>query len=155
MGERAKLLKSQKNHRDMGIEKRSTGVSRFKQISVDQSSGQRRKVRLLAFLDEVETTMQASVKRSRHQLFIQCPADIEMDTYPDALFQILSNLINNLLIHAFDDSQNGKISVLAANQNEKLELIVSDNGRGMDAETARRSFDPFFLGRDAAVAAPD
>jgi len=36
MGERAKLLKSQKNHRDMGIKKRSTEVSRVMQSLLDQ-----------------------------------------------------------------------------------------------------------------------
>lgn len=30
-----------------------------------------------------------------------------------------------------------------------VEISITDNGRGMDAATARRAFDPFFSGRDA------
>ena len=30
-----------------------------------------------------------------------------------------------------------------------VEIAVTDDGRGMDADTVRRAFDPFFSGRDA------
>ena len=124
-----------------------TLIASFKQVSVDQSSGQRRRFRLSEFLGEVNTTLLPTLRRSPHQLQIDCAADIELDSYPGALFQIQTNLINNALMHAFDDDAPGQMRIEARAKGDQLELRFSDNGRGMDANVARRAFDPFFTTR--------
>ena len=88
-----------------------------------------------------------TLRRSPHQLQIDCAADIELDSYPGALFQIQTNLINNALMHAFDDDAPGQMRIEARAKGDQLELRFSDNGRGMDANVARRAFDPFFTTR--------
>ena len=124
-----------------------TLIASFKQVSVDQSSGQRRRFRLSEFLGEVNTTLLPTLRRTPHQLQIDCDAVIELDSYPGALFQIMTNLINNALIHAFDETQPGLMRIVATASASKLELRFSDNGRGMDANVAGRAFDPFFTTR--------
>jgi hypothetical protein len=37
------------------------------------------------------------------------PADLVFDSYPGSVSQVLSNLINNALLHAFDGRDSGAI----------------------------------------------
>lgn len=50
-------------------------------------------------------------------------------------------------IEAVDDG--GHVVVTAREAGAVVEVEVADDGRGMDAATLRRAFDPFFSGRDA------
>ena len=119
-------------------------VASFKQVSVDQSSGQRRTFLLEDFLREVQTTLGPGLRRTPHTLICDCPERIELDSYPGALFQILSNLINNAQIHAFSEDQPGHMWVGAQSSGDSLLLRFSDDGRGMPEEVAAHAFDPFF-----------
>jgi signal transduction histidine kinase len=57
-----------------------------------------------------------------------------------------------IAVNAFESIDDGGHVVLEAAHGEKpgwCRVVVSDDGRGMDADTARRAFDPFFSGREA------
>ncbi|MBL8242596.1 MAG: hypothetical protein JNL89_00305, partial [Rhodanobacteraceae bacterium] len=129
------------------LERAGTLITSFKQVSVDQSSGQRRRFQLNQFLDEVRHALNPTIRRTPHTLEIDCAAGIELDSYPGALFQILTNLINNAIIHAFTPERPGRMRVAARVEDDQLELSFSDDGRGMEASVAARAFDPFFTTR--------
>jgi signal transduction histidine kinase len=129
------------------LQRAGTLVASFKQVSVDQSSGQRRRFRLEEFLREVQTSLQPSLRRTPHQLEIDCPKDIELDSYPGALFQIITNLVNNAVLHAYPDGRAGTLRIVANSRADQLELVFADDGVGMSPEIARRAFDPFFTTR--------
>jgi signal transduction histidine kinase len=68
-----------------------------------------------------------------------------MESYPGPLGQILINLINNALLHAFDGRQNGKITIAAeALKDSTIRLTVTDDGIGIPTSNLNRVFDPFF-----------
>ena len=50
-------------------------------------------------------------------------------------------------VEAVDDG--GHVTVSGRDAGSMTEIEVSDDGRGMDATTLRRAFDPFFSGREA------
>ncbi len=54
-------------------------------------------------------------------------------------------------IEAVDDGGHVSLAagVVPAEEGAWLEIIVADDGRGMDGPTLRRAFDPFFSGREA------
>ncbi|MGX5174542.1 sensor histidine kinase [Aliikangiella sp. IMCC44653] len=76
---------------------------------------------------------------------IQFQVKIEplLPTYckPNHINQLLLNLLNNAA-----NAIEGKGSVLLSAKmlDNKIELSVSDNGKGMDEETQRKAFEPFF-----------
>jgi signal transduction histidine kinase/ligand-binding sensor domain-containing protein len=129
------------------LQRAGTLVASFKQVSVDQSSGQRRRFRLQEFLREVHTSLQPGLRRTPHRLEIDCAADIELDSYPGALFQIITNLVNNTVMHAFPDGRAGTMRIVAGARAGWLELVYADDGIGMSEEVSRRAFDPFFTTR--------
>lgn len=71
-----------------------------------------------------------------------CPA---LDSYPGALGRVLGNLLQNAMVHAFDGRDSGTVRVGAYMiDSGTVALEVSDDGLGMDAQTLRCAFDPFY-----------
>ena len=71
----------------------------------------------------------------------------EIESYPGALSQILTNFIINSLQHAFEPDDIGKISIKVTSDNGGCLLVYSDNGKGIDELHRRKIFEPFFTTR--------
>jgi signal transduction histidine kinase len=122
-------------------------ITTFKQVAVDQTSARRRRFDLADLVQDVYTTLHPRLKHSPHYLAINVPAGINMDSYPGPLDQVILNLVNNALLHAFVDDTPGTMNISARLDGALVEIEFSDNGRGMDAATAARAFEPFFTTR--------
>lgn len=132
------------------LERAGRLVSSFKRVAVDQSSEERRHFELRGFLEEVRTALLPGFRRTRYALSIDCPAGIELDTFPGALFQIFTNLVNNAVLHAFDGRDAGQMTIIARIDGNELALRFTDDGNGMPTDVAARAFDPFFTTRRSA-----
>ena len=126
-------------------------VSSFKQVSVDQTSQQRRVFHLAQTTHEVVRTLHNKIHKQGHTLIIDIPEDIEMDSYPGPYGQIVTNLIQNAMLHGFENMSHGEMQISAKRTlNDRVQVIFADNGCGIPPENLRRIFDPFFttkLGR--------
>jgi signal transduction histidine kinase len=61
---------------------------------------------------------------------------------------VLTNLINNAVLHAFEEQQKGNIYIEASvPDTETVQLVVRDDGVGIPAGNLARVFDPFFTTR--------
>lgn len=129
------------------LERAAVLVASFKQVSVDQASQQRRQFELASFLGEIVTALQPGLKHRPYRLSVDCPSGIVLDTYPGALFQIVTNLVNNAVAHAFPEERSGQMHLSASQTEGMVELRFSDDGVGMSASVAARAFDPFFTTR--------
>ncbi len=119
-------------------------VRSFKQIAVDQSSGQRRAFDLAEYLDEIVLSLKPKLKHAPCTVHVECAVGIWMDSFPGALSQVVTNLIMNALLHAFDGRQDGLIRVEAEAVGKDVVLTISDDGVGMAEADLKRLFDPFF-----------
>jgi ligand-binding sensor domain-containing protein/signal transduction histidine kinase len=122
-------------------------VNSFKQVSVDQASAQRRRFDLARACHEIAATMMNQVRRAGHRLELRVEPDIQMDSYPGPLGQVLINFVNNALLHAFDAP--GGLIVLSASLLDAghVRIEFADDGRGIPPEHLSRIFDPFFTTR--------
>jgi signal transduction histidine kinase len=68
---------------------------------------------------------------------------IPMHSYPGAIAQIIINMLQNTLVHAFDNEQEGKISIQTQKHEDKVKIIYSDDGKGVDQSVAEKIFEPF------------
>ena len=119
-------------------------IQNFKQVAVDQSNEQKRKINVLNYMNEILVSMRPKYKRTNHKISVNCPDDIEITTYPGAFYQVMSNLIMNSLIHGFDHIENGEM-IFNISLNEKNLLIqYVDNGKGIAPGILSKIFDPFF-----------
>jgi signal transduction histidine kinase len=123
-------------------------VDNFKQIAADQSSANRRRFRLKDIVDESLSMLEPSIAKSGCQVRCTVPEDIEMDSDPGALGQVLANLIANALLHAFEGRAPGTVSLNAELvQDHAVRITVSDDGVGIPDANLERIFDPFFTTR--------
>lgn len=123
-------------------------VESFKHVAVDQTSSQRRKFNLLGTVDDLMTTLKPSVKHRPVTVRIDIPGDIEMDSFPGPLCQVITNLFNNAMVHAFGPDTPGDWCITVTHRNGKsLGLQVSDNGKGIARTELPRIFDPFYSTR--------
>lgn len=125
-------------------------VKSFKQVSVDRSSDDRRRFNLRDSLRAVVSSMELTWKRRPIQLELDCTVDIELDSYPGALGQVITNLIQNALLHAFDGARGGTMRLSAVPVgSDRVRISFEDDGQGIGADELARVFEPFFTTRRA------
>ncbi|OOF22625.1 hypothetical protein BZJ19_14430 [Salinivibrio proteolyticus] len=123
-------------------------IRAFKQLAVDQTSDLRREFDLHHLVNEVLLSLRPTLQRLPHQIDVDIPDNMQLNSYPGALSQILINLINNALIHAFASKEQGRIQIYATQSSTDLvHITVRDNGAGMSYDVRKRIFDPFFTTR--------
>ncbi|MTV41879.1 two-component regulator propeller domain-containing protein [Duganella radicis] len=120
-------------------------VNSFKQVAVDQASAKRRKFNLHQASHEIVMTMKNQVRKAGHHIVLEMPDDILMDSFPGPYGQVIINLINNALLHAFDGHEGGEIRMWATPIGmERVRIVFQDDGKGIAIEHQARIFDPFF-----------
>ncbi|EXI78693.1 MAG: Sporulation kinase A [Candidatus Accumulibacter appositus] len=123
-------------------------IGHFKQVAVDQSSARRRSFALRQTVEEMLVTLRPGFKHSRHRIELKIPSDLEMDSYPGPLEQVIANLVENSLAHGFEGIEEGRIEITAHTvAPDQVILRYVDNGKGIPAEILNRIFEPFFTTR--------
>lgn len=119
----------------------------IKTVAVDQSSDRRREFDLKNVLDDILLALQPKIKRSPHRVEVAVRPGIVLDSYPGALGQIVTNLVENALIHAFSPTTPGRLEISADTVGDRVTLRCRDNGVGIPAEHLKHVFEPFFSTR--------
>ncbi len=123
-------------------------IGGFKQLAADQTSAQRRRFALADVVQEVALAMRPGLRRAGVRLLEEIPRELRMDSYPGPLGQVLMNLINNAIVHAFAGRAGGRITLKAqALEPDRLLLSVADDGCGIAPEHHKKVYDPFFTTR--------
>ncbi|MCP4346911.1 MAG: response regulator [Desulfobacterales bacterium] len=119
-------------------------VSSFKKISADQTSQDKRLFNVKSYLDEVILTLKPELKKTAHEIEINCPEHIEINSFPGAIAQVMTNLVMNSMIHAYEKEDKGKIRINVSLRQDDILLEYSDDGKGIPQAHLGRIFNPFF-----------
>jgi signal transduction histidine kinase len=96
------------------------------------------------------TSLRPALGKQNLSFQLECPPDLDMNSYPGPYGQVLTNLFVNALTHGFSQRSErpGRIDIrIAAAGPDMVDVTFSDNGSGMTDEVRRRAFDPFFTTR--------
>lgn len=138
---------------EVNIRRAGELINSFKQVAVDQTSDERRAFHLRQCLDDVLLSLQPRLRKDGIAVAVECPTAIELDSYPGAIAQIVTNLVLNAVVHAFDEELRAQrrpavtVTAAAATEPGRVCLTVADNGRGIPERHLSRIFDPFFTTR--------
>lgn len=133
------------------IDRASALVQSFKQVAVDRTADQRRRFHLRAYVEELLLSLRPQLRRTPHRIDVAIGSGIEMDSYPGALAQVLTNVLMNATVHAFADGQAGTLRIDAQSHGgRRVRIRVSDDGNGIPPDVLPRIFEPFFTTRRGA-----
>ncbi len=151
---RSELLRSLAHTEDAlslalgNLRRSATLVQDFKQVSVDRSSLQRRRFNLRTVCEEVVNLLHFQLKAMPISVELDLPDDVWLDSYPGPFGQVLTNLIQNALLHAFEGREQGRVRISLREHNaRRISLAVSDDGCGIRLELQNQVFKPFFTTR--------
>jgi signal transduction histidine kinase len=120
-------------------------VTSFKQVAIDQSSSQRRMFLLSEISSEIILILSPTFRQSLFAINQNISVQLALDSYPGPLGQVITNLLNNAVLHAFEGRDHGTISIEAtAHDNDWVDLIIKDDGIGIQPANLPLIFDPFF-----------
>ncbi|QDF74597.1 MULTISPECIES: sensor histidine kinase [Shewanella] len=126
------------------LERASKLIASFKQVSVDQSHEDVREFDLHAYLEEIFISLNPMLSRTPHQYHYHCPEKLIINSTPGAFYQIISNLFNNSVIHAYPDGKAGQLSLEVERCENGIRITYQDDGCGMSEEIQAQVFQPFF-----------
>lgn len=121
-------------------------ISNFKRTSADQNHFEYETIEIKDYCNRVVSTLGSITKKKNVHVTIE-GNEIKKETYPGALGQIITNLISNSCLHAFECGfeKNAKIHLcIAEAENGKVKIEFSDNGQGIDAKHLKKIFEPFY-----------
>ncbi|MBF0154603.1 MAG: PAS domain S-box protein [Magnetococcales bacterium] len=131
----------------VNLERASDLVCSFKSVAVDQSSEKLRTFKVRDYVESAVLTMHHELRHTKLMVAVSCTNDLEIRSHPGAFSQIVINLINNSLIHAFDSDEAGQITMDFQVFWDRLHFTYRDNGKGMSEESRSRIFEPFYTTR--------
>lgn len=119
-------------------------IQSFKQVSADQSSEFGRVFNLRKYLEEILLSMHPQLKKHDHHITLTCNEKLTLNGFPGAFAQVVSNLIMNSVIHAYNPADQGNITISVKVEDRHILLVYTDDGKGMNAQVLSKIFDPFF-----------
>lgn len=127
------------------LEKAGELISSFKKIAIDYESEERRDFLLNEAISETLLMSAPLLRKFNIDVEFHIPADLRLNSYPGAIYQIINNLVSNCALHAFENREHGNITISALLMDqEKVKLEIKDNGVGIPDEQLPHIFKPFF-----------
>lgn len=132
---------------NLNLQRASELISSFKQVAVDRSSEAKQQFNMKKYIGAVLLSLRPQLKKANHEITVNCDEYIDLNSYPGDFSQIITNLIQNSLIHAFPTGTKGTITINVTLEADKLRLIYSDNGVGIPPQNLSKIYEPFFTTR--------
>ncbi|MFC5471357.1 sensor histidine kinase [Cohnella suwonensis] len=119
-------------------------IRSFKQVAVDRSVETKRTFQIKEYIREVLISLQPNLKKTKLRVVLLGKDGVSIYSDPGAISQIVTNLIMNSIIHAYDADAEGTITINTSSYKDEMTLHYSDDGRGMASEIVEQIFNPFF-----------
>lgn len=132
----------------------AAGLKRIKSISGDLGHFSQMEKLAVSNVDINEDVIQLAI----NMVCSEIKPDIEINFLPGELTKStvmpieLSQVLVNLLMNANDAiSEAGTIEINTSQQNDKITIVVKDDGCGMSDNTINKLFDPFFTTKEVGT----
>jgi signal transduction histidine kinase len=131
-------------HLDSNLARSAQLIRDFKAIAATAEAESRQRFELREVLQDAVLDAAAGSAGPLRQTLVECPVGIVLHSFPGALRQAVGHLVSNALRHAYAADVPGTIQVRASKNRRFVQIVVSDQGRGVPKENLNRLFEPFF-----------
>lgn len=119
-------------------------VQSLKRVAMQEVTETFSDINFKELTEDVLRTLHPKLRKTRIEVITNIPDSLVIHTVPGAWAQIFMNLIDNSITHGFGYDNPGRIEINAKVSSDVLIVEYKDNGKGMDEETKRKAFEPFF-----------
>lgn len=126
------------------IAKTAAVILNCKKASINRNEATRRQFYLANTMGELLHLRSKHLKQSNASITTDIPTSIKLDSFPSPLSQVLNNLIDNSLMHGFENLSSGEIMLSAFVDGSSVKITYTDNGCGIPSSVVEKAFDPFF-----------
>lgn len=125
----------------MSLLKTNDLLQRFKEVCTPEASEATYQFSLVEFFEEILESTNNLL--GQHKLDVQCQ-DINITSNKTSLWQVFFNLIENSIIHGFEQTKNGIIHINIVKENDEIIINYQDNGCGLQEDKTASIFEPFY-----------
>ncbi len=130
------------------LERATALVGSFQALTLEQANAEPSDYRPRDVVMNTLAVMDRGLREARVAVDASALEDLLLHGDPGALGQVLAQLIDNVLVHAFQGWPGAReLRISGRQQDGGWRLQVADSGRGIAAEDQPRVFDPFFTTR--------
>jgi signal transduction histidine kinase len=123
-------------------------IQSFKEVAAGRDFLDRKGFDLGQVTEQIVRSLRAGLRTDDLMFRVDCEPNLAMNSYPGPYRQVLTNLVLNSEAHAFPDDAQGSVHITTrAFDKDNVEILISDDGCGMNQEIQRQAFDPFFTTR--------
>ena len=126
------------------LERASELVKSFKEVAVSQNIDEREWFKVKDHVETVLLSMKHEYKNRPIQFEVDIDEGLEIQSYPGAHAQIITNLVMNSLRHGYTDEMKGTIKIAVKKVEHTVRMVYEDDGLGMSDNVVSRIFEPFF-----------
>ena len=105
---------------------------------------QRRVFGMAAQLKQVLTALRPRLTQAGHTIDLRYDTDIRINGFPGLLNQIITNLVLNSLVHAYDQGEQGHMLLTLRRKDGMAVLTYADDGKGISESSVGHIFTPHF-----------
>ena len=126
------------------LQKVSLLVSSFKKISTKQRYEKLTVFELNASIKEMVGTLLENLQKHNIKFSYDLDTkDIIMHSYADIIYEIVVSMLNNVVLHGFDEGKGGEVIIKTRSDDNHVQIYFSDNGKGIDEGIKDIIFEPF------------
>ncbi len=126
------------------LKRASDLVRGFKDVAQDRSLDEKKEINLKVYLQSIEQSLTPVLKKAKCTLSLEVDPSISLHVNSGSLGQLLTNLVLNSTIHAFDGLKDRKLKISGSQTLQHIFLKVSDNGNGIAENVLPNLFTPFY-----------
>lgn len=136
---------AQQSQISSSLQPMATLLENFNQIAADQDEEDKKPFDLIIYVNKIMSLFSVEFKHRQIEYIYSGETKLVMNTIPSRIALLILNLVDNALKHGFADNKTGKITInIEKTQQGKVKIIFTDNGMGMDSNTLKQVFTPFF-----------
>ncbi len=119
-------------------------TSLLKKVSVNRHYEDIREIRVFDAVMNARELIEIKFGKTEHEIIIDCPLELKINTYSELFMEIIINLLENSIEHAFPDGKKGSIILSFEVRGDYLVFTCQDDGIGVSLESKEKMFEPFF-----------